>query len=117
MILNVPGYLKCWWFRLASLLLADHKFNYGITGRKDVNDDACPILPSTSTIAENIEAVKKMILDNHRITIGEFADNANISFSSYQAIFEDVLVMKNAAAKIDPKLQNCEKKQRRMYIA
>ena len=30
-------------------------------GREDVNDDARPGLPSTSTTDENIEAVKKMI--------------------------------------------------------
>ena len=40
-------------------------------GRKDVNDDIRPGRPSTSTADENIEAVKKMILDNCRITIRE----------------------------------------------
>ena len=44
-------------------------------GREDVNDDARPGRPSTSTIDENIEAVKKMILDNRRITIREVADD------------------------------------------
>ena len=38
-------------------------------GRGDVNDDARPGRQSISTIDENIEAVKKIILDNHRITI------------------------------------------------
>ena len=33
-------------------------------GREDVNDDASPGRPSTLTTDENIEAVKKMILDN-----------------------------------------------------
>ena len=37
--------------------------------REDVNDDARPGRPSMSTADENIEAVKKMILHNHRITI------------------------------------------------
>ena len=36
-------------------------------GRKDVNADARPGQSSTSTTNENIEAVKKMTLDNHRI--------------------------------------------------
>ena len=35
-------------------------------GREDVNDDARPGRPSTSTTDENIEALKKMILDNRR---------------------------------------------------
>ena len=38
-------------------------------GREDVNDDNRPGRPSTSTTVENIKAVKKIILDNHRITI------------------------------------------------
>ena len=34
--------------------------------REDVNDDAYSGCPSTSTTDENIEAVKKMILDNRQ---------------------------------------------------
>ena len=41
--------------------------------REDVNDDACSGCPRTSTIDGNIEAVRKMIMDNCRITIGEIA--------------------------------------------
>ena len=48
------------------------------------------------------EHVKKVILDNLRITIREVADDAGISFGSCQAIFTDVLGMKRAAAKIVP---------------
>ena len=44
-------------------------------GQEDVNDDAHPVRPSTSTTDENIEAIKKMILDNRRITIREVADD------------------------------------------
>ena len=72
----------------------------------DVNDDACPGRPRTSTTDENIEAVKKMILYNRRITTREVADDVGISFGSCQAIFTDVLGMKRAAAKIVPKLLN-----------
>ena len=38
-------------------------------GREYVNDDAHRGFLTTSTTDENIEAVKKMIFDNHRITI------------------------------------------------
>ena len=68
--------------------------------REDVNGIARPGRPSTSTIDENIEAMKKMILDNRRITIREIADDVDISFGSCQAIFRDVLGMKRAVAKI-----------------
>ena len=54
-------------------------------GREDVKDNVG--LPATSTIDENIEAVKKMILDNRRITIREVAADVGISFRSCQAIF------------------------------
>ena len=47
---------------------------------------------STSITDENIEAVKKMILDNCRITIREATNDVGISFSKNRA-----------AAKIFPK--------------
>ena len=40
-----------------------------------------------------------------------------MTFGSCQAIFTDVLGMKRGAAKIVPKLQNFEQKQRRINIA
>ena len=52
-------------------------------GREDVNDNARLDRPSTWTIDENIEAVKKIILDNRRITITEVADDVGISFQSF----------------------------------
>ena len=47
-------------------------------GREDVNDDARLGRPSTSTTDDNIEAVKKMILNNRRITIREVIDDVGI---------------------------------------
>ena len=69
-------------------------------GWEDVNNDACSGRLSTSATDENIEAVKKMILDNRRITIAEFAGNVGISFGSCQEIFSRVLGMKRVATKI-----------------
>ena len=48
----------------------------------------------------------KMILDYRRIAIREFADDVGMQLGSCQAIFKDVLGIKCAAAKIDPKLVN-----------
>ena len=70
-----------------------------------------------STSDENIAAVKKMILDNRRITIREFADNVAISFGSCQAFIKEVLAMERPAAKIVTKLLNLEQKQCCMDIA
>ena len=59
------------------------RYNRFKKGREDVSDNAHPGRPSTSTTNENIVAVKKMNLDNHRITIKEVADDIGISFGSY----------------------------------
>ena len=64
--------------------------------QEDVNDDACPGRPRTSTTDDNIKAIKKIIFSNCQITIREIADNVGISFDSYQAIF----IMKIVVAKI-----------------
>ena len=47
--------------------------------------------------------MKKMILDNHRITIREVANDVGISFDSCHN-FSDVLGMKRAAVYFVPKL-------------
>ena len=86
-------------------------------GREDVNDDARSGRPSTSTTDDNIEAVKKMNLDNCRLTIKEVADDVGIWFGSCQAIFKDVSGMKRAAPRIVLKLQNFAQKQFLMDIA
>ena len=48
--------------------------------------------------------MKKMILNNRRITIREVADDVGLTFGSCQAIFMDVLGMKRTATEIVPKL-------------
>ena len=77
-------HLKCWLWRWTSLLWAENKFNCGTNrfkkGREDVNDDACAGRPSTSTTDKNIEAVKKITLDNIWIIIRMVADDVGISF-------------------------------------
>lgn len=53
-------------------------------GREDVDDedDERPGRPNTSTIDENVEKVKAMVMNDRRITIGEVADVVGISFGS-----------------------------------
>ena len=55
-------------------------YNQFKEGQEDVNDVARLGRPSTSTTDENIEIVKKMILDNRRITIRELVDDVGKSF-------------------------------------
>lgn len=61
--------------------------------------------------------MKKMIMENRRITIREVADDVGISFGSCQAIFSNILGMRRVAAKFVPKLLNFDQKQSRMNIA
>ena len=86
-------------------------------GREEVNDDARPGRPSTSTTNENTEAVKKIVMENRRITIREVAEDVSISVGSCHAIFTDILGLKRVAAKFVPKLLNFDQKTRRMTIA
>ena len=81
-------------------------YNWFKESREDINDDARPGRPSTST---TIEAVQKIIR--------EVAVDVSISFGSCQAIFTDVLGMKSAVAKIVPKLQSFAQEQHHMDIA
>ena len=83
-------------------------YNWFKDGQKDVNGS-----PNTSTTVEDIEAVKRLILDNRRIAIRE----VGISFSSCQPIFKNVLGTKRAADKIVPKLHNFVQKQPHKDIA
>ena len=59
------------------------RYNRFKEGQDDVNDDAPTGRPITSTTDANFEAVKKIILDNRRITIKEVVDDVGaISFGS-----------------------------------
>ena len=61
-------------------------YNQFKESRLYVYDDVRPGRPSTSITDENIEAVKKIILDNHRITIRDIADDGIVQRHNW-AIF------------------------------
>ena len=58
---------------------------------------------SMTTTDCNHKAMKKIILDNLRISLSNF-DDVGISFGLCQAIFTDALGMKRVVVKIVPKL-------------
>ena len=86
-------------------------------GRKEVNDDARPGRPSTSTTNENTEEVKEIVVENRRITVREVAEDDRISVGSCHAIFSDILGLKRVAAKFVPKLLNFDQKTLRITIS
>jgi len=75
-------------------------------GREDANDEPRSGRPSTSTTDENVQAVKKIVLENRRITIREVAEDVGISLGSCHEIFSNVLGMSRVSAKFVPKLLN-----------
>ena len=79
MKLNVQGHLKFWLVAFGESTMKQNTssivwYNWFKEGRADVNDNASPGRPSTSTTDENIEAMKKIILDNHRSCQAIFMD-------------------------------------------
>ena len=92
-------------------------YNLFTEGREKVNDDACSGRPSTSTTNENTEAVKKIVMENRRITIREVAEDVGIRLAHAMYFFLDILGLKRVAAKFVPKLLNFDQKTRRMTIA
>ena len=69
--------------------------------------------PSTSVNDDNIEKVKKIVLENRCVGIREVAEALNISYGSTQHIVVHVLVMKRVAARLIPKDLNFFRKERR----
>ena len=59
--------------------------------------------PSTSVNDDNIEKVKKIVLENRRVGIREVAEALNISYGSTQHIVVHVLSIKRVATRLVPK--------------
>ena len=74
--------MKCWLCHLASLLWAEDKFNCGITDLRKAEK-----MSMTMFALANIVTVKKMILNNRRITIREVADNVQFILNNFYRCF------------------------------
>ena len=65
-LIKFPRYLKCS-LAFGATIVNRTQVNRFKVGREDVNDDAHPGRPSTSTTDINIEEVNKMILDKRQM--------------------------------------------------
>ena len=74
-------------FHYSTKRIKETVIKFCINNEIKLNVQCDPGCPSTSTTDENIEAVKKMILKNLRITITEVADDVGISFGACLAFF------------------------------
>ena len=86
-------------------------------GREFVENLPYAIRPSTSVDDDNIEKVKKIVLENRRVGIREVAEALNISYGSTQHIAVHVLGMKRVATRFVPKDLNFLQKERRVEVA
>lgn len=77
---------------------------------RKLRSDERPGRPNVSTTDDYVEKVKKMIMDDRKITIGKVADYVGASVVFCRAIFSDGLDMKRVVAKFVPKLLNFEQK-------
>ena len=75
----MQGHLKCWIWLFGESTVSKTKVELWCNWFKEDR--------------ENIEAMKEIILSNHRITIREIANDVGISFGLCQAMFMDVLGM------------------------
>ena len=76
-------------------------------GREVVENLPHVCRPSTSINDDNVEKVKKIVLENHRVGIREVAEALNISYGSTQHIVVHVLGIKHVTARLIPKDLNC----------
>ena len=80
-------------------------------GREDVNDDAHAGRPITSTTKENIEAIKKVIFDNH--CYREVADDVGILC---QTIFTENKTAIMPQSRFLPKVEDTGERKAFYYI-
>lgn len=71
----------------------------------------------TSTNDENIDTVRSMIRENHRLTVREIAEEVRISTEACHEILIEKLGMHHVSAKLVPQLLISEQKENRMNIS
>lgn len=86
-------------------------------GRTVVDDLPRSGRPSTSVTDENIEKVKKIVLEDRRVSIREIAADLGVSFGSVQSVMHDVLGMRRVEARLVPRVLNFLQKQHRIAVA
>ena len=99
MELRLRNKLKCCRSVLGSLLYRESKNLSGIRHAVPYGAVLYGSRPSTSVNNDNIEKVKKIVLENRRVGIREVAEALNISYGSTQHIVVHVLGTKRVATR------------------
>lgn len=86
-------------------------------GRTEVEDLPRSGRPSTSTDEQSVEEVKKIVMDNRRVSVREIAREIGIPKTSVHRILTEFLNMRRVAARLVPKKLNFMQKQRRIDVS
>ncbi|KOC59845.1 Putative uncharacterized protein FLJ37770 [Habropoda laboriosa] len=86
-------------------------------GREEIQDLPRFSRPSTVSTGENIEKIKKMVIENRRVSVREVAHEVEMSHMSVRNILTEVLGMRRVAARLVPKELNFLQKEHRKVIA
>lgn len=86
-------------------------------GRSSCEDDPRSDRPSTSVNAPTVAKIKKMVLEDRRITIKYLAETLKISFGSVHSILIDVLDFKKVSARWVPRMLIESNKDLRVEVA
>ncbi|XP_037930790.1 protein GVQW3-like [Teleopsis dalmanni] len=85
-------------------------------GREVIEDLPRSGRPSTSNTEENVAKIKKIVLDDRRMTEREIARDLNISNGSVHHILHDILGMRGVVAQLVPKHLNFLQKEYRKNV-
>jgi hypothetical protein len=72
-------------------------------GREDMEDDERPGRPVTMKTDENVDKVRTMVRNNHRLSIRMIAEELNVDKGTVRQILKENLKMKKVCAKMVPK--------------
>ncbi|XP_076546698.1 protein GVQW3-like [Osmia lignaria lignaria] len=86
-------------------------------GREEVQDSPRSGRPSMVSTDENVEKIKKMVIDNRRLSVREVSRDVEMSHMSVHNILTEVLGMRRVVARLVPKELNFLQKEHRKAVA
>jgi len=84
-------------------------------GRESVTDDERLGWPATSRTEENIAKVRQIVRENCWLTVRSIAEQVNIDRETVTKILTEDLDMRKVCARMVPKEQTKEQKQKRVF--